>query len=401
MPRLFLVPRARRALARQLRKLRGVERRVVHLAPAGEAVGRVLLSYCVDPFLVADETAISYSHTQDWESRRMAETWRELGFAVDVIHWTHSAFAPAAPYDVLIDARHNLERLAPLVGAGCLKIFHAETAHWRISDDAQRRRLDELAARRGVRLTRLRLVGENRGIETADCAVVLGNDWTLATYRPFGKPLFRVPLSNAFEYPPPEAKDFDACRRNFLWFGGPHFVHKGLDLTLEAFAGAPELRLEVAAPIDREPEFAAAYERELFATANIARLGWLDVASPRFAAVVARNVAAIFPSCAEGGGGSAVTTMHAGLVPIVTREASVDLDAASGVLLPDAGVETIRAAARALSTRPADELRAMAKAAWLRARAQHTREQFAARYRAAALEILDAFRPALAARARR
>lgn len=401
MPRLFLVPRARRLLARQLRRLRGVERRVIRLAPAGAPVGRVLLSYVVDPFLVRDEAAISYAHTQDWECWRMAHTWRELGFAVEAIHWTNTAFRPAVPYDVLIDPRRNLERLAPLVGDACLKIFHAETAHWRTSDDAQRRRLDELAARRGLRLDRLRLVGENRGIESADCAVVLGNEWTMATYRPFGKPLFRVPLSNAFDYPSPETKDFDACRRRFVWFGGPHFVHKGLDLTLEAFAGAPELELAVAAPLDREPAFAAAYARELRATANIRTLGWLDVASPAFAEMAARTLASLFPSCSEGGGGSAVTTMHAGLVPIVTREASVDVDAGCGVLLADAGVETIRAAARALAARPAAELRDLAVGAWRRAREQHTRAHFAASYRETAIAILERFRPQLAARIRR
>jgi hypothetical protein len=401
MPRLFLVPRARRMVARQLRRLRGVERRVIRLAPAGAPLGRVLLSYVVDPFLVRDEAAISYAHTQDWECWRMAHTWRELGFAVDVIHWTNSLFRPAGPLDVLIDARHNLERLAPSAGERCLRIFHAETAHWKVSDDAQRRRLDELAARRGARLRHLRLVGENRGIESADCAVVLGNEWTMATYRPFGKPLFRVPLSNAFEYPSPEPKQFEACRHRFVWFGGPHFVHKGLDVTLEAFAGAPELELAVAAPIDREPAFARAYARELTASPNIRTLGWVDVAGPAFREMAERTVGSLFPSCSEGGGGSAVTTMHAGLIPIVTREASVDVDAACGVLLADAGVETIRAAARSLAARPAGELRATAVAAWERARAQHTRAHFAATYRATALAILERFRPELAARIRR
>jgi glycosyltransferase involved in cell wall biosynthesis len=395
MSRLFLAPRARRALGRLLRRLRGVEIRRVRLVPDRAPVGRVLLSYIIDPFLVRGERAISLAHTQDWECWRMAHTWRELGFAVDVIHWTNARFAPDSPYDVLIDPRHNLERLSPLVGAECLKVFHAETAHWRTSDDAQRRRLDELAARRGVRLRQLRLVGENRGIETADCAVVLGNEWTLATYRPFGKPLFRVPLSNACLYPSPEGKDFERCRRRFVWFGAPHFVHKGLDRTLEAFAGAPELELSVAGPIDRDAEFANAYARELFATPNIATLGWLDVASERFRALAAGNAGAVFPSCSEGGGGSAVTTMHAGLVPVVTPEASVDVDPSCGVLLPDADVETIRAAARALAIRPAAELRALAVAAWRRARAGHTRESFARDYRAAVLQILETLRPRL------
>jgi len=328
----------------------------------------------------------------------MAATWRELGFAVDVIHWTNEAFRPAHGYDILIDPRRNLERLAPLVGSGCLKIFHAETAHWQTNDREQLRRLDELAARRGTRLTRLRLVGENRGIESADCAVVLGNEWTLASYRPFGKPLYRVPLSNAFDYPSPEGKSIEAARGRFVWFGGVGFVHKGLDLALEALAGVDGVALDVAAPLDREPEFVALYERELYRTPNVRAVGWLDVGAPRFLEVANRSFALIFPSCSEGGGGSAVTAMHAGLIPVATAATSVDFSPDEGVVLADVSVAAIRAACLALAARPADELRSMATAAWRRARATHSRPAFGAGYRAAALEILERFRPALRSR---
>jgi glycosyltransferase involved in cell wall biosynthesis len=399
MPPRFLAPRARRTLARLVRRLTGVERRVVSLPAATAApVGRVLLSYVVDPFLVANETAISHAHTQDWECWAMAATWRELGFAVDVVHWTHAAFVPTRSYDLLIDPRLNLERLAPLVGPACLKILHAETAHWATSDREQLRRLDQLARRRGRRLTRTRLVGENRGIETCDCAVVLGNEWTLATYRPFGKPLYRVPISNAFDYPAPERKEFDAVRGRFLWFGGVGFVHKGLDLALEALAGADGLHLDVAAPIDREPDFVALYERELLRTPNVRALGWLDVGSPRFLEVADANLAIVFPSCSEGGGGSVVTAMHAGLVPVATAAASVDFGPGEGVEIGEATVEGVRAACRALAAQPAGELRALATAAWRRARSTHSRAHFRANYRAAALAILERFRPALRAR---
>jgi hypothetical protein len=403
MPPAFLRARARRAAGRLLRRLRGVERRVVRLGPLGpgpEPVGRVLLSYVVDPFLAGSEAAISLAHTQDWEAWAMATTWRELGFAVDAIHWTNDRFEPSAPYDVMIDARRNLERLAGAVGPGCLKIFHAETAHWRTNDEAQLRRLAELEARRGIRLTRTRRVGENRAIETADCATVLGNEWTLASYRPFGKPLYRVPISNALTYPSPEAKDFEACRGRFLWFGGVGFVHKGLDLVLDAFAGQEGLALDVAAPIDREPDFAGAYARELFETRNVRALGWLDVGSPRFREVTAADLGMVFPSCSEGGGGSAITAQNAGLIPVLTHETSVDLDPSFGVLLADARVETIRAAARELSARGAGELRSMALESWRRARERHTREAFRRNYRATVLEILGRFRPGLAARVR-
>ena len=319
---------------------------------------------------------------------------------MDVIHWTHRGFVPSRPYDVVIDPRQNLERFAEQLPSA-LKIFHAETAHWLVSDAAQERRRKELERRRGIRLTHARHVGRNRGIESADCAVVLGNEWTLATYGAFGKPLYRVPLSNAFTYASPESRDFEASRGRFLWFGGVGFLHKGLDLVLEAFAGTPGLELEIAAPLDREREFAGAFRRELYETANVHPLGWLDVSSRRFLAVARRNLGIVFPSCSEGGGGSVITAMHAGLVPVVTAEASVDVAPETGVLLADARVETIRAATLELSSRPAGELRSMALAAWRQANERHTRASFRAEYRRAVLAILERFRPELAARVRR
>lgn len=390
-----LIGRGQRFLERTIRRLRRTDRRVVTLQPPGEPIARALLSYIVDPFLLPPGSEPPYSHTHYWESLTMGRTLAALGFRVEVVHWTNRTFLPREPVDLLIDVRLNLERLAPAVGPGCLKVFHAETAHWRTNNRAQRARLAELEARRGIRLTRLRLVEENRAIETADCATVLGNEWTQATFRPFGKPIYHVPLSNAFTYPSPEDKDFAACRGRFLWFGGVGFVHKGLDRVLDALAGQDGLALAVAAPLDREPDFAAAYGRELYATPNVQAIGWLDVASPRFLSTSRAALGLLFPSCSEGGGGSAITAMHAGLIPVLTRETSVDLDPGFGVLLPDAGVESIRQAARELSGRPTAELRSMAMAAWRRARERHTRDQFRTRYRTTLLEILERFRPEL------
>jgi glycosyltransferase involved in cell wall biosynthesis len=88
------------------------------------------------------------------------------------------------------------------------------------------------------------------------------------------KPLFPVPIPSACMYPWSESKDFDACRRNFLWFGSGGFIRKGLDLVLEAFAGMPEYHLTVCGPIEEERDFQQAFAKELYDTPNIHTLGW-------------------------------------------------------------------------------------------------------------------------------
>jgi hypothetical protein len=68
--------------------------------------------------------------------------------------------------------------------------------------------------------------------------------------------------------------------------------------------------------------------------------------------------------------------MHAGLIPVVTREASVDL-AGFGVEIPEGRVEAVRDSVAALASLPADELRRQASAARQHVRRTHTRESFA------------------------
>ena len=144
-------------------------------------------------------------------------------------------------------------------------------------------------------------------------------------------------------------------------------------------------------PVEREPAFRKAFADLLYRTPNIRTEGWVDVAGPRFRELARQSLALVYPSCSEGGGGCVLTAMHAGLIPVVTREASVDIAPDRGVTLPDASVESIRTAVRTLSAAPTADLEAMTRAAWAWAREFHTRERFSREYRAFVRE-LDSFR---------
>ena len=355
--------------------------RVIRLRPEGTPRGRVLFSFIIEPFLLSRRAAVSHAHTHYWESQCMAQTWVDRGFEVDVIRWTNRTFEPREEYDVLIDPRLNLERLAPRLPARCRKIMHIETAHPSVHNAAQLRRLAQLKERRGIELAPFKMIEENRAIENADLATCLGNGFTQASYAFAGKPMHRIPVSAPFAYPFPSLKDFNASHRNWLWFGSEGFVHKGLDLALDVFAGLPDYHLYVCGPLESEPAFQKAFYRELYRTPNIHTLGWVDVRSRRFEDVCRRCLGLIYPTCSEGGGASVLACMHAGLIPLVTREASVDIAPAYGRVTPDSRVETLREQVRELSARPATELADLAREAWSFARAHHTREIFAAAYR--------------------
>ena len=253
---------------------------------------------------------------------------------------------------------------------------------------AEYRRLEAMQERRGIVLPAQRTMLPNLAIEHADCGVVLGNEATISTYRYAKKPLYRVPISAPSVYVWQDDKDFTAVRKNFLWFGSHGFVHKGLDLVLEAFADMPDYHLTVCGPLNSDKPFQRAYHTELYETNNIHTVGWVDASGPEFAAIVRNCIGTVFASCSEGGGGGVVTCMHAGLIPIVTHEASVDVDPSHGVLLKTCSIEEIRAAVRNLSLLPSQQLSEMARKNWQLARARHTRETFAETYSRVIAEIM-------------
>jgi glycosyltransferase involved in cell wall biosynthesis len=164
-------------------------------------------------------------------------------------------------------------------------------------------------------------------------------------------------------------------------------VHKGLDLVLEAFARTPELSLTVAGPVSSEPDFAATYRHEL-CLPNIRTVDWVDTNTPSFRNLLHSHSAIIYPSCSEGGGGSVITCLHGGLIPIVTREASVDVGD-FGVLLRDASIDCIASAARTIAATSVSQLAARSRAAWEFARRHHTRENFERVYRGLVASVFD------------
>lgn len=97
----------------------------------------------------------------------------------------------------------------------------------------------------------------------------------------------------------------------------------------------------------------------------------------------------IYPSCSEGGGGCVITCMHAGLIPIVSYEASVDVREDYGIVLKESSIAEIKNSLQLIASLPAWKLKTMARNAWEFARANHTREKFADSYRKTIDKILS------------
>ncbi|MEX2402864.1 MAG: glycosyltransferase, partial [Balneolales bacterium] len=349
----------------------------ISLKPQGKAKGTVLLSYIAEPFFLRRGQSIPNTHTQFWESVEMANVFQRLGYAVDVISYRSHTFEPQKKYTLFIGARTNFERIARLLNSDCIKIAHMDMSHWLYNNSSAITRCLELQQRRGITLKSYKLQEVNFAVENADYISILGNEFTAGTYAYAGKPIMYLPIPSCTTYPKPLDKDYEASKKNFLWLGSRGLVHKGLDLVIEAFLDLPDHHLTICGPMksEKDPNFEKLFHKELYETANIHTEGWIDIESEEFKEISKNCIGMIYPSCAEGGGGCVITAMHAGMIPIVSYQASVDVDDSFGVMLTNNSVEEIKGEILNVSSKPNEELREMSHKAWQVARKRYTRRQ--------------------------
>ncbi len=365
--------------------------RVIFLSPESllPVKGTVLVSYIIDPFLCKNEDEISQHHTHDWESFQMVKTFLDKGYHVDVISYLNGKFIPEKQYKYFISARTNLERIAKNLNPDCKIVSHLDTAHWILNNQSAYSRLLSLKERKGVCLSNIKMVEANLAIENSDCATILGNEYTINSYKYAKKSIYRIPISVPEVYDFDDQKDFSSAKNNYLWFGSSGFVHKGLDLVLEAFEKLPDHKLTVCGPIDEEKAFVKAYHDHLYNMPNIHTHGWIDVKSPEFLNICRNCIGLVYPTCAEGGGGSVITCMHAGLIPIISYESSVDIGT-NGIVLKENTIEKIKQSVMKLSGHSPDELHQLSKSTWKFVNKTHTRAIFTKTYNEFVTNILGA-----------
>jgi hypothetical protein len=147
---------------------------------------------------------------------------------------------------------------------------------------------------------------------------------------------------------------------------------KGLDLLLESFVGS-DLHLHVCQHL--EGDFAEVYRKELTECPNIHVYGFVKMRSRAFRDLAMRCDWVISPTCAEGQPGAILECMAHGLIPILSREANIDVGS-WGVSLPDCRIETLDATIKMTSKLDASNICGMSYQARDIVRNVHTAENF-------------------------
>jgi glycosyltransferase involved in cell wall biosynthesis len=163
-------------------------------------------------------------------------------------------------------------------------------------------------------------------VEIADSLIGFGNEFIMDSWHEdFNIKTF--PFNNyGFKSTQFLTKNFTTARKNFFFLASGSQVLKGLDLLLEIFPKHPKLNLYICSSFNNEPDFIKCYYKELYRTSNIHPIGWISITSPKFLELVKQCAYVISPSCVEGQPGAVVQCMHAGLIPVVTKETGIETE---------------------------------------------------------------------------
>lgn len=322
----------------------------------------ILISFITHPI----KQGLRNTHSNYLELFTILNVFKDLKFNIDVADYRYEGKINYDKYDLIFGFGYPFGKsFWDKKSKKSLKICYL-TGSLKLFNQMERNRY--LKERRGKAVIPRRDYYHKflqESISMSDAVIFTGNDWTKSSIELYNSRVYKVrlpvflPNKNEIKNII-EKKDFEESKKHFLWFGSSGALHKGLDLCLDVFAKEKELFLHICGPVDKEEDFFELYKKELTELSNISYYGFVNIESPLFKNIINSCSFSIFPSCSEGGGGSLLTTMAYGLIPIATLESSVDIKQDYGFLLEDYKTEYISEILKKVSALPNEILKNMA-----------------------------------------
>ena len=291
------------------------------------------LYYKTEPLFMPNVS--QYVHVNNWMILEMVKILTSQGYSVDLIDRTCHDWAPKKTYDIFLglgvgNAGKNFTRHATLSGAPKKVLLAMGPARF---DDLVRERYDMFHKRTGMYAPPMRLSGEltddklNEIIDTTDFIFNAGEEDSLAynSFLKYGKPVLNIypPCSPAVTFDPNWLHSRDI--NSFLCFSGNGFICKGVDLVVESFLKDPHKQLHICGP-NSEAAFFEYYGELIKNAPNIKYHGFITPGGEKFNDIAAKCSFVIFHSAAESCATSVTTAMKAGLVPIINKWTSINID---------------------------------------------------------------------------
>jgi glycosyltransferase involved in cell wall biosynthesis len=290
----------------------------------------VLLSYIKSVFENPDSKN-NRKHTNHYTSFLIGEILCDLGYNVDVIFCNDEFNGDFKKYELVIGLGKSLDHVLEFrkedsstkviwFGTGCNPIFSNSITLKRVADFYKRNNKLIFASSRYIK--------EDWPLqhEFSDWIILHGASFARSTYRAdrissINAPVF---ISQSVER---TDEEWMVAKQNYLWFGVGGLIHKGLDLLIDSFKELKNCNLHICGNIETEKLFYDFYAPVIDSSVNIIYHGFIDVNSSSFEKILRNCAFVVFPSASEGNSPSVITCMaNGGLIPIVTRNADVELN---------------------------------------------------------------------------
>jgi hypothetical protein len=345
---------------------------------------KALLCYIRNPF----RENKNLLHCNIIESIQMADVLFELGYSVDVVDYRYKRKINYNKYDLVIGFGLPFRNSFSSLKKDIKRICYLTGASPNFSNIAEAKRIKEYAKRKGTRISPQREVYWPwvYGAVNAEAIIVTGNEWTASTYSEINENVFTVPvpyIRNSPSFLPDPTN-----KLGFVWFSGHGALYKGLDIAIEGILSQENgSHLDVCGSIKKETDFLNDYKNELFNNKQISFFGMIDPNGEQMNEIIKRNSFVLLPSCSEGGASSVITCMSNGLIPVVTRQTSVNLEG-FGIEIKEDSPEGIRKAIQEAASLTDEEIMRQRKLVCEYVRKYNSAEAYKHKFKAALSEIM-------------
>lgn len=211
--------------------------------------------------------------------------------------------------------------------------------------------------RKRIKISRSALYFRREDLELPGFCLLIGGAHTKSTYQDLFDPdriycIDPTALANTrYRF---KERVIEKTRKRFVWFGSNSFVHRGLDVIIDAFNILPDCELLIYGYYwDDEKNL----KRLIGKAANIRLMGVMDVQSDDFLELTESCSFVISASCSEGMSTSLLTCMKHALIPVATIETGVENIEKLGYLLSGFKVGQIAKTIQQIMTQPDDSIR--------------------------------------------
>lgn len=300
-----------------------------------EGKRRALFVFLSEPFIMSASNPRFQNHQNLKQALQIVHALGDAGFTVDVADVHSRRPLPAGKYDLVLSHKSDLSA-HPLLRKGGKRVYLATGMNHEVYNRNLLARYSSLQGRRQCEMLPPPLNEERMPfVRESDAVAGFGNAYTAGTWSSVTRgPV--IPFNNYGTFDGGFVqRDWNAAKRNFLFYAGRLQIVRGLDLLLEVFVRHSELHLYICSGFRHEEDFCRCYGKELFETPNIHPIGLVSKRERRFLEIVQRCGFVILPSCSDCQPGSVIEGMHSGLIPAVTKETGLEVEEAGIVLEND------------------------------------------------------------------